>query len=511
MLTSKDVIQRAHISRATLNNYIALGILPKPEVRKPGLSEDRAPRLGYFPTSVLETIHLVHSFKKEGYAMAKIVEMVKDPAFGGPKNENDPPKDRSAADPKPAMDARRGANPLRLTLEEIDQPAYMVNSRFELEWWNEEANTKLLGGNLQATDEIGERNLFKLLCNAPDLRGAESWEELVNLHLSIAKNRLPKKSFWTLDGEIENDDLEALITSYDKADPIVSRAMIRREINLAAPNEEPRWINLYVSFFREGVFFVFEEMDIEQDSLATFLSRRDLVIRELLRKRRPYLTPLSVLVADLQSSVKICAELPPDEYFDLINNIWEAMESKLRKYHATHGKHVGDGMVYYFLPQPDDNYLLNAMQCAFDMKQTMLEVSREWRGRKNWLNELHLNTGIHEGEEWFGTYQTPTHIECTVLGDTINQSARLSDLAREGSIWVTKSLVSKLSSKEREMLRYGIRRKSENGQEFVVESTYSRVSNLVDLDNPKYEKFRDIAMLPVTEVLDLKDFEPNDA
>jgi len=34
MLTSKDLILQADISRATLNNYINLGLVPKPEVKR---------------------------------------------------------------------------------------------------------------------------------------------------------------------------------------------------------------------------------------------------------------------------------------------------------------------------------------------------------------------------------------------------------------------------------------------------------------------------------------------
>ncbi len=36
MLNSLEVIQASGISRATLNNYIALGLLPRPLIRNPG-------------------------------------------------------------------------------------------------------------------------------------------------------------------------------------------------------------------------------------------------------------------------------------------------------------------------------------------------------------------------------------------------------------------------------------------------------------------------------------------
>lgn len=498
MLSSKEVIERTNISRATLNNYIALGVLPKPAVLRPDGPEVRAPRLGYFPHSVIGTIDRVNALKKGGHSMAEIVELLQAPT-DAPMPQA-PAKNRLEVLEVPSV---LPGNGLRLTLDVAARPAYMVNNRFELEWWNEEANAILAGGRLSTAAEGIERNLFKLLCVSETARLAESRDVLADFHLAIAKGRLPKKALLALDGEVEGPVLEELLSAYDAAEAITTRAMIKTEVNLAPRGEEGRWHTVYASFFREGIFFAFEALDRRQDDLLAFLSRRDAVIRELLRNRRPSLTPVAVLVADLQSSTKICAELPPEEYFELVNGMWSAMEPKLRRYYGTHGKHVGDGLVAYFLPQPDCNHVFNAVRCAWEMREAMREVSRRWRSRKNWFNDLKLNIGIHEGEEWFGTYQTPTHVEFTVLGDTINQAARLSDFAREGAVWVTKSVIGKLNGRERQAVNFGIRRRGEDGSEMVIPSTFSRISNLVDLDNPKNEKFRDIAVLPVTEVLDL--------
>ena len=208
-------------------------------------------------------------------------------------------------------------------------------------------------------------------------------------------------------------------------------------------------------------------------------------------------------VADLQDSVKICAELPPDEYFELINQIWHMAENVLRRYHATQGKHAGDGMVSYFFPQPDRNYLLNAFVSAKELQQKMRELSHEWQLRKNWTNELYLNIGLNEGEEWFGTYHTATNVEFTVLGDTINHAGRLSDFARYGAVWATKNLIAKLSPEEREGICFGIRRVHEEDREIWVPATYSRLSNLIDLGNGKFEKFRDIATLAIAEIREI--------
>lgn len=490
-LTSRQVLARAGISRATLNNYIALGLLPRPEVAKHVSGVRRVPRIGHFPASALATIERVRRLKREGFTMAEIVSMLTsrkdaEPALTAPR--------------APVESAGRG---LRLTLDRIESPAYLVNSKFELEWANPAAEAQILGLEVKFASDITERNLFALLFQGGTATAAQGRDDFLRFHLGIAKNRIAKAALLALAPEIGDASADTLARLYDEAPAAPMGQVQHTRIDMAPPGQPERGFEAYASFFREGIFFAFAPAQADNDSLLALLARRDIVIRDLLKRRRPYLTDVAVLVADLQDSVKICAELPPEEYFQLVNDIWGAMEPRLRTYYATHGKHVGDGMVYYFFPQPDCSYVLNAIRCAHEMKATMLEISRAWHARKNWLNDLKLNIGLHEGQEWFGTYQTPTHIEFTVLGDTINMAARLSDFARQGSIWVSKTMLGKLSSKERETVRFGIRRQGTDGAEILVPATYARIANLIDPSNPKYQKISDIAMMAVTEVLDV--------
>ena len=126
--------------------------------------------------------------------------------------------------------------------------------------------------------------------------------------------------------------------------------LVQLPLTLRLKNDELAHYSVYASYYREGILFIHLPSHAESESLLGLLERRDEVIRNLLKKHLPVLTDVAVLVADLQSSVRICTELPPEEYFELINQIWAAMEPIFRKYYGTHGKHVGDGMVYYFFP-----------------------------------------------------------------------------------------------------------------------------------------------------------------
>ena len=64
LVSSIAVLARTGLSRATLNNYIKMGIIPQPIVKKPGDPSIRAKQIGYFPDSVWGTIERIKQYKK---------------------------------------------------------------------------------------------------------------------------------------------------------------------------------------------------------------------------------------------------------------------------------------------------------------------------------------------------------------------------------------------------------------------------------------------------------------
>jgi len=519
MLTSFEVMQAASISRATLNNYISLGLLPRPLVKipEPGASTS-ARQIGYFPEEVLARLDRINQLKKEGYAMADISAQLELDGFPAPKKiTREISAQENAPSPVPVMEQsvqsksiqhvptvmNSKSNVLRLTIDHIPYPAYMVNYNFEITWFNEEARTDLLGAFDHLPADIKDRNALSYLLNGRLGRDGANREELLQFYLLLGKGRYSRNDLMNiLTGQVDASTMQK-DTPLGEVRP--NGTLMQLPLTLTLENGEITNYNVYASYYREGILFIHLPSHAESDSLLGLLERRDEVIRNLLKKHLPVLTDVAVLVADLQSSVRICTELPPEEYFELINQIWASMEPIFRKYYGTHGKHVGDGMVYYFFPQPDCNYIFNALMCAQEMKATMRKISKQWQLRKNWMNELYLNTGLNEGHEWLGIFHIETKVEFTVLGDTINHAARLSDFARGGAIWATKSLLGKLAAKDRQRVKFGIRRRDAEGREVFVSAFYSRVSELAYLnDAARNDKLNDIAALPVTEIIDVE-------
>lgn len=431
----------------------------------------------------------VRRLKQQGLSMAEIIARLDGSAAA------------SAHKAAPQGTPLPNAGSLTLTLDDIQHPAYMISQSFELMWINEAAKQYLFPDLVELPHTSEQRNIFRLL---PVTQS--DWANLTEFHVAIAKSRLGPDHFGNLCRGLDAVAYARLQAVYLEAAAAPQQPVIQMTLLMPERGGHPsqRYYTAYATFFREGIFIVLVPETSPADEMLALLCRRDEVIRSLLRKRLPVLTDLAVLVADLQGSTKICSELPPEEYFELINEIWRTLAPTFRKYKGTYGKHVGDGLVYYFLPQPDSHYLANALDCAIEIRAEIQRISKAWQIRKQWFNELYLNTGINEGQEWLGTYQAPTSVEFVVLGDTINQAARLSEFARHGSIWTTKSLISKLPVGERARISFGVRRRGPEGREVFIPSSYSQVGTLLEQTAERYDKLRDIATLAITEIVDIR-------
>jgi adenylate cyclase len=525
LISSIAVLAKTGLSRATLNNYIKMGMIPLPIVKKPDDPSLKAKQIGYFQDSVLGIIEKIKLYKNEGRSMKEISSLMSLKTNVSPgerfhkiqENEAGTVSEKGYAvsgqgeilEKTPCMEEmeRREThdmsvpetNDIQLTIQDLHCPAYLINDKFEIEWINTEAEEIIFGRSIRSIKIAEARNVFRLLIDMDS-----SWESrrpIVDFHMSMFAHKFKKEELDNLYPAITKNDIRMLADTYDHMDDPSYHAACDTYLNLTG---DPKTIyQTHNIQFREGTFCVYAPAHKMMQGVAALLSCRGRLIQDLLKQRMPTLINFSVLVADLQDSVRIYAELPSEEYFSLINQIWKCMEGSFKKYYGIYGKHAGDGMVYYFLKNHDSNYLMNAILCALELKESIMKLSNEWKINKGWFNDLFMNIGINEGEEYFGIIPAAPSIEFTALGDSVNYAGRLSDLARYGSIWTTKNLMNRLNDEEKKKMRYGIHRK-EGDRDLLIENVFSRVMDLVPQDSPKYCNLKDIAILPVTEILNLR-------
>ena len=400
---------------------------------------------------------------------------------------------------------------LDLVIEQLPYAAYKVNQKFEVTWLNNAASQAIPGlfglfALYSHTPQHAEaRSIFNLLLDDGGGEVDHNTRAMLRLNLTLAKQRMslaaivqPLRAISALRTQLLGELYDEVASS--RRQFFVELPMVLNTDNRAQDFAAYAAYAAYAIVVSDGLLVVIAPRDQDGNALRDLLSRRDQVIRTLLSQRLPMLTPLVVLVAELQQSAKICAELSPDEYFELINQIRATASDIFRKYYGTDGKHVGDGMVYYFFPQADSHYILDAAVCALELKSAMAHLSKDWQLRKNWLNELYLNIGLNEGQEWLGTFHTAHSLEFVALGETANASARLSQMAQFGQVWATKHFMSKLPAEHRDGIEFGIERVGASGRHVLIRSSYSRVDDLVDVKADHNATLQEIAALSVTEI-----------
>jgi len=503
-INSKEILKKCGISRATLNNYIKLGILPKPIVQRPKESiMTKTKKIGYFPQVVLQHIEMVKRLKKEGNSIENIAKKMRgitdqyDESLAEIKQKVSPFRSReSIATEMISLESKE----LSLTIEHIEMPAYLINYQFQIDWINKAGEDKIFNQSVRSIKDPQSRNIFKLLFSWKLHTQIQNWEHLIEQHVSFLKSKYPKDVITTLFEGISENEILLLKKTYEKT-PAIPKQLINKTlvtlIHSDTSIKETYW--LYTTFFREGVLFLYVPTEQNVEGIIEFLTDRRAVINEILQQRMATLVHFCVLVADLQDSVRICAELPPEEYFELIHHIWGTMEDSFRKYYGVYGRHIGDGIVYYFLRDRDSTYLLNAIQCALELKSKMQKISNEWKMRKKWDHELYLNIGINEGQEYMSAMHGSLSIELATVGDTIDHAIRLSHLSRMGSILTTKHVINVLNEHERKLIRYGIV-KNVHGRRTFMENLFARVRDMLE-EEWSPEHYKDIAELSITEIV----------
>lgn len=399
-----------------------------------------------------------------------------------------------------AQEAFRIEIPSAIT--QIGYPAYMVNRNWDIEWINDRAEQLIFGRPIRKITNIEERHFFKLLFVMPVRQTITDFELFVKSHLPLVQGDIPSPSHNPMLVPLGTECVNWLerIWPKEKKEKKKLPPIDCRKLSLRFRQAAVERYHRVATSFREGTLIIWIPGVVNLTPVLDLLTGRQEVITDLLLNKLPALQSMAVMVADLQSSVKICADLPPEEYFELITDIWARLEEPFRRYGGTSGRHVGDGVVRYFLAKRGDpaHHTINALLCADVIRQCMGEIDASWKSRKNWLNTLVLNIGLHEGREWFGYLPTLPAPEFTALGDTVNIAGRLSGVARDGTIWVTKHFLSSLPEQVIQHIVYGIRRPL-GTEEHLMPRTYSRVLDLPDIQ--RIPKFTDIANLSVTQVI----------
>jgi len=486
-ISSKELIGKTGISRATLNNYISLNLIPSPSVRRP--EEPGGPtKIGYFPVWVVGRIEKIQEMKASGMRMAEIAIYFTD-------EETVEGKERP----------REGV--LDFTYQSIERivfPAILVNSSWEIIWINQTAEKIFFQESIREIPTAANRNILRLFLEKGLLGRYKNWKEILALHLRLAKRDLSEERVEQICRQVETCPLEELKEIWREAEALQERPITQQDLVLRPYKGKNTRHTLFSSDFREGTLLLYTPVNMQLDQILNLLMGREKLVKALLSRRIPSLTSLCILAGRLESSLHLRTALPPHEYFDLINQVILTSHQCFKDHGGTPGRSIQEGVVCFFLSAPDSprEYLHSAVQCAQALKQIITTLDKRWKYKKVWKNTLQMNMSIHCGEEWLGTIPSSLAFDFTVMGESLIETVKLSEFAEAGSIWASKKVIENMSPGDRQRVEFGVRLGT-GRERFVSPGIYSQVKELLSADELHQRGLREISNLAVTEIINV--------
>ena len=173
-------------------------------------------------------------------------------------------------------------------------------------------------------------------------------------------------------------------------------------------------------------------------------------LAEKLRRERPDIgeterVMVTVLMSDIRSYSTIAEHADPSQLAGQLNTHRAAMNRAILGEGGTVMQFVGDAVMAVFgapFPQPD--HADRAVAAATAMHGLQSEINARWAG--DGLPAFGLGLGLSTGEAAAALLGSAERLEYTLVGDTVNLSQRLQQLADSGETVVSEATVRALSA-----------------------------------------------------------------
>lgn len=126
---------------------------------------------------------------------------------------------------------------------------------------------------------------------------------------------------------------------------------------------------------------------------------------------------VSVIFTDIRGYTAFSERVPPETVIEALNRYFEVQTSIVESHRGDVDKFVGDALVAVFEGAEKER---RAAICAVDISEAMADLLVEYPDY-----DLHVGIGVASGEVVMGAMGARKRMDFTVLGSTVNLSARL--------------------------------------------------------------------------------------
>ena len=140
---------------------------------------------------------------------------------------------------------------------------------------------------------------------------------------------------------------------------------------------------------------------------------------------------VTVLMTDVRGYSGIAERTDPTQLARQLNEHRALLNVAIHSHGGTVMQFTGDGVLAVFgAPFPQDDHADRALAASFDVHAEQTGLNERWVAEG--LNPFPIGIGLSTGDVAAALLGSEDRLEYTLVGDTVNLSARLQDLARPG-------------------------------------------------------------------------------
>ena len=144
-------------------------------------------------------------------------------------------------------------------------------------------------------------------------------------------------------------------------------------------------------------------------------------------------TKVAVMFADMRGFTALSERLNPEQVVELLNEFFRLLTDITFEYEGTVFSMAGDSLLVGFgVPVAQEDGAERAILAAKLMLEKFSTLANRWKDRYG--VETGLGIGINVGEVIAGNVGSPTYMNYTIIGDTVNVASRLGQRARAGEM-----------------------------------------------------------------------------
>jgi PAS domain S-box-containing protein len=246
-----------------------------------------------------------------------------------------------------------------------------------------------------------------------------------------------------------SSELESLVADVKLNETSVMAYEVQQDL----PSRGPVWLRMNLSPLKDsrnvttGVTIVVDDLTAQRELEAKMRSIRETferyvaqaVVERLLAN--PELVRLGGMrqeitsfYADIRGFTSFSEKTEPEFQIEVLNKHLTLAGEAILEEEGTLDKFVGDSaMAIFNAPEPQEDHTLRAVRAALRMQEAVCKLHKQVDERER----LNFGVGITVGEAVVGNIGSTVVQNFTAIGDCVNFSSRLSDVAGPGQVYIS--------------------------------------------------------------------------